>query len=442
MIEVIKKSEKERFESKLKKITSRSVGLDAGLLERVSRIVEDVKARGDEALIEYTQMFDGVLLTTETLRFDENHLQQSAAKADTKTVEALREAIKRVQEFHLHQIEKSWTIEPNPGVKLGQKITPIEKAGLYVPGGTASYPSSVIMNVIPAQVAGVKRLIVVTPPKTLSENPVVSAALLELGITEIYAIGGAQAVAALTFGTQTIPKVDKITGPGNKYVAAAKKLVFGAVGIDSIAGPSEILIIADRSADARFVASDLLAQAEHDIEASSILLTTSEKLAGNVAIEVEKQARQLPRFEIVNHSIRNFGVIFVLDSISEIIDLANELAPEHLEIIAENEDEIVDQIENAGAIFLGSHTPEAVGDYFAGPNHVLPTCQTARFSSALGVYDFIKRTSILRFSQNELAETSSHIESLALSEGLDGHARSVMIRVEEKALNAIESGKE
>lgn len=428
MIEVIKISETTRFKAKLEKITSRSVGLDGELLAKVSHIVEDVKKRGDKALIEYTQQFDGVSLTPETLRFDETLLHESAAKADKKVVAALREAITRIRDFHAHQIEKSWTVEPKKGVILGQKITPISRAGLYVPGGTAAYPSSVLMNVIPAQVAGVKRLIVVTPPKTLAENSTVAAALVELGITEIYAVGGAQAVAALAFGTETLPKVDKITGPGNKYVAAAKKLVFGAVGIDSIAGPSEILIIADETANAKFIATDLLAQAEHDEEASSILLTTSEKLAREVAEEVAKLMKELPRKAILENSIPHFGAIFVLETEAQIIDLANELAPEHLEIIAENEDELSEKIENAGAIFLGNHTPEAVGDYFAGPNHVLPTCQTARFSSALGVYDFVKRTSILRFSPQELHETAEMIESLALSEGLQAHALSVKVR--------------
>jgi histidinol dehydrogenase len=286
------------------------------------------------------------------------------------------------------------------------------------------------MNAVPAQVAGVERIVVVTPPKTLAENPAVAAALVELELFEVYTIGGAQAIAALAYGTETIPRVDKITGPGNKYVAAAKRLVFGAVGIDSIAGPSEVVIIADSSARADFIAADLLAQAEHSEDASSIFITTDERLAREVLRELELQLETLPRKSIAAESLQRYGAVILVDSLDQACDLVNKLAPEHLEIIAEEGDELVGRIRHAGAIFLGSYTPEAVGDYFAGPNHVLPTGGSVRFSSALGVYDFIKRTSILKYSREELQSTAAMIATLATAEGLDAHARSALIRLE------------
>jgi histidinol dehydrogenase len=287
------------------------------------------------------------------------------------------------------------------------------------------------MNVVPAQVAGVERIIVVTPPRTLWENPAVAAALLELNVSEVYAVGGAQAIAALAYGTESIPRVAKITGPGNKYVAAAKKLVFGVVGIDSIAGPSEVVIVADETARPRFIAADLLAQAEHGEDASAVLITTSETLAHEVADEVERQARSLPRLSIIERSLAEFGAIIVLNNLDEACELVNELAPEHLEIMTSDAESFAAGVRHAGAIFLGEHTPEAVGDYFAGPNHVLPTGGAARFSSALGVYDFVKRTSILRYSPVELRNTAHMIAALATAEGLDAHARSALIRVDD-----------
>jgi histidinol dehydrogenase len=335
-----------------------------------------------------------------------------------------------VRAFHERQREESWEMETANGVRLGQRITPIDRAGLYVPGGTASYPSSVVMNVVPAQVAGVERIIVATPPRTLSENPAVAAALLELNATEVYAVGGAQAVAALAYGTETIPRVDKITGPGNRYVAAAKKLVFGVVGIDSIAGPSEVVVVADETARADFIAADMLAQAEHGVDASAVLLTTDEKLAFTVAAEIEQQAQSLSRFSMLEKSLAEFGAIIVVDNLAEACEVANELAPEHLEIMTRDAESVAAGVRHAGAIFLGEHTPEAVGDYFAGPNHVLPTGGAARFSSALGVYDFVKRTSILRYSSGELRHTAQMIAALAHAEGLDAHARSALIRLE------------
>lgn len=433
MIEVIRSTEIERRAQKLARIVERSVALDAELMQTVAAIVEDVRERGDAALIEYAARFDGINLERDELRVDEEVLRASAAKVEPQVLEALREAIRRVRAFHLHEREESWNVEPQPGVRLGQRLTPIERAGLYVPGGKASYPSSVVMNVVPAQVAGVRGIIVATPPRTLSENPAIAAALLELGVEEVYAIGGAQAIAALAYGTETVPRVDKITGPGNKYVAAAKRYVFGAVGIDSIAGPSEVVIIADDTARADFVAADMLAQAEHDEEASALLLTTSDALASAVAAEIEKQLQTLPRSPIIQASLKQYGAIIVVSSLEEACALASGLAPEHLEIIARDEEEIAARVHHAGAIFLGAHTPEAVGDYFAGPNHVLPTGRAARFSSALGVYDFVKRTSILRYSKSELENTAHSIATLARAEGLDAHARSALMRLEKKS---------
>jgi histidinol dehydrogenase len=433
MIEVIGREEGERREAKLARVASRNVALDGELMRAVASVLEDVRTRGDAAVIEYTERFDGVRLKRGDLRIGVRQLHESAELADASVREAVREAIKRVRAFHEREREESWEMEAGAGVRLGQRITPIERAGLYVPGGTASYPSSVVMNVVPAQVAGVERIVVATPPRTLAENPAVAAALVELNVTEVYAVGGAQAVAALAYGTETIPRVDKITGPGNRYVAAAKKLVFGVVGIDSIAGPSEVVIVADETARASFVAADLLAQAEHGEDASAILITTDEKLAAAVAAEVERQARQLGRLSLIEKSLADFGAIIVLDDLNEACELVNRLAPEHLEIMTRDAAAFAARVRHAGAIFFGEHTPEAVGDYFAGPNHVLPTGGAARFSSALGVYDFVKRTSLLRYSSAELGKTAHMIATLARAEGLDAHARSALIRLEDSS---------
>jgi len=407
-------------------LAARSVALDASLMSVVGAIVDDVRVRGDEALIEHTARFDKVEL--KQLRISEEELRRCTAEADERVRRVLREAIENVREFHQRQVEKSWTIVPRDGVQLGQHITPLERVGIYVPGGTAAYPSSVVMNVVPAQVAGVERIVVTTPPRTLSQNPAVAAALIELGVTEVYAIGGAQAIAALAFGTQTVPRVDKITGPGNKYVAAAKKLVFGVVGIDAIAGPTEVVIVADETARPDFVAADLLAQAEHGEDASAILITSSERLANDVANEVEQQAESLPRREIVMASLKEYGAIILVETLDEACAIVNELAPEHVQIVTSNDEGVAKKIRHAGAIFFGAYTPEAVGDYIAGPNHVLPTGRTARFSSALGVYDFVKRTSLLRYSKEAFEAAAESVAVLAECEGLNGHARSALIR--------------
>jgi histidinol dehydrogenase len=428
VIRIIRENEGDAVAELLKRLEARAVAFDPELMRAVSAIVDDVSARGDEALIDYTARFDGVELRPSELRVDEQTLTRSAERVDTRVLAAIREAIKNVRAFHEHQREQSWEITAAAGVRLGQRITPLDRVGLYVPGGTAAYPSSVVMNVVPAQIAGVEEIAVVTPPRTLAESPAVAAALVELNITEIYAVGGAQAIAALAFGTQTVPRVDKITGPGNKYVAAAKKLVFGVVGIDAIAGPSEVVIIADDTARADFLAADLLAQAEHGEDASAILITTSEALTQAVAREVEGQLESLPRRTIASASLKNFGAIVVVNTIAAACEITNWIAPEHLELVTNDDDSTAANIRHAGAIFFGQNTPEAAGDYLAGPNHVLPTGRTARFSSALGVYDFVKRTSLLRYSPEAFVKVSDSIAALAECEGLAAHARSASIR--------------
>ena len=431
MIELIARSEDKRRRAKLARIKERSVSLDEELMGTVAEIIAEVRARGDAALLDYTARFDGVRLKAAELRVNGSALRESAARVDDSVLAALRASIRNIRAFHERERAEGWEIETGRGVRLGQRVTPVESAGLYVPGGTASYPSSVVMNVVPAQVAGVGRIVVVTPPRTLAETPAVAAALVELGVEEIYTVGGAQAVAALAYGTETVPRVDKITGPGNRYVAAAKKLVFGAVGIDSIAGPSEVVILADETARADFVAADLLAQAEHGEDASAVLVTTSEELARRVVEEVARQARTLPRQKIVWRSLADYGAIFVVGDIEEACAIVNELAPEHLEIIVRDEETAASRVRHAGAIFFGPYAPEAVGDYFAGPNHVLPTGGASRFSSALGVSDFQRRTSIIRYTREELNESGRMIAALARAEGLDAHARSALIRMEE-----------
>ncbi|HZT60511.1 MAG TPA: histidinol dehydrogenase [Pyrinomonadaceae bacterium] len=431
MLQII--SDKRERQAKLARIRARSVAADAELLGVVGEIIAEVRERGDAALLDYTARFDGVRLSAEQLRVEESALRASASRVDDKVLGALRASIANVRAFHEHERARaeSWEIETGRGVRLGQRVEPVESAGLYVPGGTASYPSSVVMNVVPAQAAGVRRVAVVTPPRTLGENPTVAAALVELGVKEVYQVGGAQSIAALAYGTRTVRRVDVITGPGNKFVAAAKKLVFGAVGIDSIAGPSEVVVLADDGARADFIAADLLAQAEHGEDASAVLVTTSAELASRVAAEVARQASTLPRSAIVARSIADFGAAFVVETIEEACELVNELAPEHLEIITRDDDAAAARIRHAGAIFFGAHTPEAVGDYFAGPNHVLPTGGASRFSSALGVNNFLRRTSVIRYTRDELDATARQIAALAESEGLDAHARSALIRLED-----------
>jgi histidinol dehydrogenase len=428
MIRIIAKSDEVGRADFMRRLSERSVGIDSELLRTVSEIIEEVRKRGDAALIEYAARFDQVQLDASDLRVSSDTLQQSAAKVDAAVLSGLREAIRNVRAFHQRQCEKSWEQTDDNQTLLGQRITPIESVGLYVPGGTAAYPSSVVMNVVPAKVAQVDRIVVTTPPGTVRNNPAVAAALLELEVEEVYAVGGAQAIAALAFGTETIRSVDKITGPGNKYVAAAKKLVFGAVGIDSIAGPSEVVVVADESARADFIAADLLAQAEHGEDASAVLITTSETLAKDVVAEVVEQSSTLPRRAIVEESLSNYGAILIVADLTEACGIVNELAPEHLQLLTSDNNQIAQNIKHAGAIFLGEYSPEAVGDYFAGPNHVLPTGRTARFSSALGVYDFVKRTSLIGYSKTAMTAAADTVAALAEAEGLQAHARSALIR--------------
>jgi histidinol dehydrogenase len=431
VIGIINSDEAERRAEAISRIKSRSVPLDEELMRQVASIVDGVRRRGDAALIDYTARFDGLQLRPDQLRVSEETLRLSASRVEAPVLEALREAIGNVTAFHQRQLEKGWEFSPSPGVRLGQRITPIERAGVYVPGGTAAYPSSVIMNIVPAKVAGVERIVVATPPRTLAESPALAATLAELDVNEIYSVGGAQAIAALAFGTETVPRVDKITGPGNKYVAAAKKIVFGHVGIDSIAGPSEVVIIADSSARADFVAADLLAQAEHAEDVSAVLVTTSEKLARDVADELKRQIEKLSRRRIIAKSLVQYGAIIVMSDLDEACAIVNELAPEHVEIVTHDEEALAAKVLHAGAIFMGSFTPEALGDYFAGPNHILPTGGGARFSSALGVYDFVRRTNVLRYSHDEFARVAEKIAALAGAEGLDAHGRSSLIRLEQ-----------
>jgi histidinol dehydrogenase len=429
MIDLISSKDSDRLNARLRRIRDRNLLLDADLVQEVTAIIDDVRIRGDSALIDYSLRFDGCQLQISDLKVGEQILTESAARVDHTVRDALRQAIANVRRFHEQERQTSWVIAGSNDTSLGQMIKPIDSAGLYVPGGSASYPSSVIMNVVPAQVAGVPRITVTTPPKTIQKTPAVAAALCELGVREVYAVGGAQAIAALAFGTETIAPVDKITGPGNRYVALAKKLVFGIVGIDSIAGPSEVIVLADDSADARYVAADLLAQAEHGEDACALLITTSETLAAAVQLEIERQNANLPRREITERSLAQYGAIIVVDDPNQAIELINELAPEHLEIMMRNADQISEKVRNCGAIFFGSYSPEAVGDYFAGPNHVLPTARTARFASALGVHDFIKRINIVKFSKPETQRTGAMIAALARAEGLEAHARSVLARL-------------
>ncbi|HJQ25963.1 MAG TPA: histidinol dehydrogenase [Blastocatellia bacterium] len=416
----------------LERIRSRTLQMNPDLLARVAEIVEAVRAGGDEALIHYTEKFDGVTLRLDEIRVDAEFIEAQAARADARAVAAFRQAIANVRAFHEHQRESDWQVSLAAGATVGQRIRAVAAAGLYVPGGRAAYPSSVLMNTVPAQVAGVRRIAIVTPPGTLEKVPAVAAVIHELGIAEVYRVGGAQAVAALAFGTESVPRVDKIVGPGNVYVAAAKKLVYGAVGIDSIAGPTEVVVIADETAPASFVAADLLAQAEHDAEASAICITTSNDFARQVAREVERQLEQLERRDIARASLEAYGAIFVVDSLEASCDLSNTIAPEHLELMTADNEAAARMIENAGAIFFGAYSSEPVGDYFAGPNHVLPTVGTARFSSPLGVYDFLKRQSVIHYSKEAVMREAQAIAAMADSEGLTAHKRAVLIRTEEE----------
>ena len=397
--------------------------------ETVESILKDVRARGDKALIEYTEKFDGVKL--ENLEVTEAEIKKAFDTIDKELLEVIQYSHDNIKKFHEKQVRNDFLIRQENGVVLGQVINPIEKVGLYVPGGTAAYPSTVLMNAVPAKIAGCKEIVMVTPPtKDGSILPSLLVAAKISGVDRIFKVGGAQSIAALSYGTETIPKVYKIGGPGNIYVAMAKKMVYGEVSIDMIAGPSEVLIIADESADSVHTAADLLSQAEHDKLAASILVTTSQKLADEVAVEVEKQLKELPREEIARTSIETQGRIIIVENMDEAVYVSNFIAPEHLELAVDNPFELLPRIKNAGSIFMGHNTPEPIGDYLAGPNHTLPTSGTAKFSSPLSVDDFIKKSSFIYYSKQGLEEVKDKVIKFAENEGLTAHARSVSKRFE------------
>lgn len=397
----------------------------------VDEIISEVKKRKDDAVREYTLKFDGVY--SEDLRVSQKEIDDAFRNIDKLLLEDLMKAAENIGEYHKRQMREAFTFHKEYEIILGQIIRPIEKVGIYVPGGSASYPSTVLMNAVPAKIAGVKELIMITPPGRDGKikDSILAAASIA-GVDKIYKVGGAQGIAALAFGTESIPKVSKIVGPGNIYVAMAKKRVSGYVGIDMIAGPSEILIIADETADPHYVAADLISQAEHDKMAASILVTDSQKLAGKVIDELKLQVEKLERKEIIKKSLENYGAVIITECLQDSIDIANEMAPEHLELLVKNPFENYKKIKNAGAIFLGGFSPEPVGDYFAGPNHTLPTSSTSKFSSPLGIDDFIKKTSLIYYSREALFKAKDSIIRIAENEGLTGHANSIRVRFEEE----------
>ena len=399
--------------------------------DTVHEIVNDVRERRDEAVFEYTKKFDGADLNAATVRVTEGEIQEALSQVEPALLTVMKRAMKNIREYHEKQKQYSWFDSKPNGTILGQKVTALSSVGVYVPGGKAAYPSSVLMNIIPAEVAGVPRIVMVTPPgKDGKVNPVTLIAAHLAGATEVYKVGGAQAVAALAFGTESIPRVAKIVGPGNIFVALAKKAVYGHVSIDSIAGPSEILVLADDSANPRYVAADLLSQAEHDELASAILVTTSMEFAEKVSKEVDGFVAELSRKEILEKSLENYGYILVADNMEDAVAVANEVASEHLEIVTRNPFEVMTKIQNAGAIFLGEYSSEPLGDYFAGPNHVLPTNGTAKFFSPLGVDDYIKKSSIIYYSREALEPVHEDIETFAEAEHLTAHANSIRVRFE------------
>ena len=397
----------------------------------VTDIIDNVRKKGDKALFEYSEKFDKANLTS--LEVTEEEIEEAFSLVEPRFIEILKKAAKNIEEFHKKQVRNSFVLNETEGVVTGQKVTPIERVGLYVPGGTAAYPSTVLMDSIPAKIAGCDYICITTPPSSDGKvNPVILAAAKIAGVDKIFKVGGAQAVAALAYGTETVKKVDKIVGPGNAFVAEAKRQVFGRVSIDMIAGPSEILVIADGKSDPAFVAADLLSQAEHDKNASAVLVTDSEDLADKVATEIENQLSLLSREEIARASVDNNGKIIVAENLEDVFAVANEIAPEHLELCVDNPFDYLDKIKNAGSIFMGRYCPEALGDYFAGPNHTLPTSGTARFSSPLSVDDFVKKSQFVYYSKNALDKVAEDVAFFAEKEGLTAHAKSASIRSEKK----------
>ena len=428
-VRLTKESTKDILENLLKRSPNNYGKFEAA----VADILANVKEKGDEALFSYTKEFDKVEVTPETIRVTEEEIEEAYKAVDASLLEVIRKALVNIRSYHEKQRQNSWFTSTENGTMLGQKVTPLNRVGVYVPGGKAVYPSSVLMNIVPAKVAGVPHIVMTTPPgKDGKVNPSTLVAAKEAGADEIYKVGGAQAIGALAYGTASIPKVDKIVGPGNIFVALAKKAVYGHVSIDSIAGPSEILVLADETANAHYVAADFLSQAEHDEMASAILITTSTELAQNVEKEIEGYLKVLSRKEIIEKSLENFGYILIAEDMDEAIEAANEIASEHMEIVTKNAFEVMMKVRNAGAIFIGEYSSEPLGDYFAGPNHVLPTNGTAKFFSALSVDDFIKKSSIVYYSRSALQEIHKDIIRFASSEQLTAHANSIAVRFEEE----------
>lgn len=428
-VTLTKESTKDILENLLKRSPNNYGKFEAAVTE----ILENVKEKGDEALFAYTEKFDKAKICKDTIRVTDEEIQEAYSLAEPGLVDVIRKALVNIKSYHEKQRQNSWFTSKEDGTMLGQKVTPLSRVGVYVPGGKAVYPSSVLMNILPAKVAGVEKIVMTTPPGADGKvNPSTLVAANEAGADEIYKVGGAQAVGALAYGTESIPKVDKIVGPGNIFVALAKKAVYGHVSIDSIAGPSEILVLADESANPRYVAADLLSQAEHDEMASAILITTSPSLAKEVEREVEGFLEALSRREIIKKSLDNFGYILLADSMEEAIGAANAIASEHLEIVTKNPFEVMLRIKNAGAIFIGENSCEPLGDYFAGPNHVLPTNGTAKFFSPLSVDDFVKKSSVVYYSREALGKIHKDIEQFAKAEKLTAHANSIAVRFEEE----------
>ena len=413
---------------RIREANKKLFGADLTAAEIVDKIVGDVRRDGDEAVIKYTKLIDRTEFTPEEFVVTEAEYEAAYQEADPAVVESLRKAAENVRRYHQEQKPNSWMTYRDKGSILGQSVIPLDRVGIYVPGGTAAYPSSVIMNAMPAVVAGVKEIIMMVPPKNGKINPYVLVAAKEAGVSKIFKIGGAQAIAAMAFGTETIPRVDKITGPGNIFVTLAKKAVYGHCDIDMLAGPSEILIVADKTADPAYTAADMLSQAEHDMLASSIVITDSSELAEKVAVEAEKQLKVLPREEITRASLDRNGMIIITEDIMQAVELANISAPEHMEVLTEQPFQLLPYIRHAGAVFLGAYSPEPLGDYFAGPNHVLPTGGTARYYSVLNVETFMKRTSIISYTQEQLDAVSDDVIRLAEAEGLQAHANAVKLR--------------
>ncbi|HDI51463.1 MAG TPA: histidinol dehydrogenase [Bacteroidetes bacterium] len=431
MIEIIEYSNLEK-PARLEKILRRAEWFDVQIEQSVRSILADVKKNGDQAVLKYTAKWDGVSLTADELRVSDTELATASSIIAKELLSAIRQASKNIRNYHEHQTPASWQYQLDEDAWLGEQVVPIERVGIYVPGGKAGYFSTVLMTAIPAKVAGVEKLVMITPPCKEGISPTILVAAQEAGVDEIFKVGGAQGIAALAYGTDTIPKVDKIVGPGNIYVTTAKKLVFGTVGIDSLAGPSEVVVVADNSANPQQVAAELLAQAEHDEMAMAICITTSPLLAEAVNKEMTTLIKKLNRREIIELSLQEWGTIIIVPDLEKAIWLANEIAPEHLVLMLEDSSTLVKQIKNAGAIFLGSFSPVAVGDYFAGPSHVLPTAGTSRFSSRLGVDDFIKKISLVEYSAEYLHRYENQITTLARAENLQAHAQSVEIRCSNK----------